>query len=241
MDTFSFSRLSLYEVCPYRFYKKYVDGYEEPITYPLALGKGVHKAIEDKINGKSHEEAIANGLVEAEFHPEVTKDELSLLVHNAPIYEINGETEVHFNIPLSDEENAPKLQGYIDIVGKDFIVDWKTNREMYHVRDNHQLGLYAWAMSRLKKMKEVHARLYFLRFKRESSFIFGTDEMEEARKWAYGLAKEIRGKLEMVKVMPELKDELFPATPLSHCSYCPFAIECYRQFSPIAKINGRGM
>lgn len=235
MDTFSFSRLSLYETCPHRFYKKYVEGYEEPITYPLALGKGVHKAIEDKINGVPHEQAIINGIVEADFHPEITKQELSYLTKNAPIHQIHGETEIYFKIPLSNEKNAPKIQGFIDVLGENFIVDWKTNRTMYHVRDNHQLGLYAWAMSRLRGMKEIHARLYFLRFRQESGFIFGMEEMEEARKWAYRLAKEIQGKLELVKVMPELKDELFPAMPSSYCSHCPFAIECFRQFSPIAQ------
>ena len=50
---FSFSRLNLYKTCPYRFFKKYIEGYEEPITYPLALGKGVHKAIE-KIYSAMH-------------------------------------------------------------------------------------------------------------------------------------------------------------------------------------------
>ena len=104
---FSFSRLSLYETCPYRFYKKYIQGYEEPTTYPLALGKGVHKAIEDKIKGVSHSEAVLNGMIEADFHPEVTMEELSDLVSHAPIQENMGETEIHFQLPLSDEEISP--------------------------------------------------------------------------------------------------------------------------------------
>ena len=64
---FSLSRSSLYTTCPYRFFKKYIEGNEEPATYPLALGKGVHKAVEDKINGVSHSEAIFNGIIEASF------------------------------------------------------------------------------------------------------------------------------------------------------------------------------
>ena len=71
---FSFSRLSLYETCPYRFYKKYIQGYKEPSSYPLALGKGVHKAIEDKIKGFSHSEAVLNGMIEADFQPEVRRN-----------------------------------------------------------------------------------------------------------------------------------------------------------------------
>ena len=51
---FTFSRLSVYETCPYRFNKKYIQGYDESNTYQLALGMGIHKVIEDKINGVSH-------------------------------------------------------------------------------------------------------------------------------------------------------------------------------------------
>lgn len=238
MDTFSFSRLSLYETCPYRFYQKYVEGFEEPITYPLALGKAVHKAIEDKMNGASHDEAITNGIIEVDFHPDVTKNELSSLVWKAPIKgknKIVGETEVYFKIPLSDEENAPKIQGFIDVVGGNFIYDWKTNRIPYDVRDNHQISLYSWAMKEKRGLTEVYGTLYFLRFRRSSSYRFSANEMEESRKWAYGLAKEIQGKLEMVKAMPYLKEELFPATPRSFCSHCPFVVGCFRKFSPIAK------
>ena len=39
------------------------------LSYPLALGKGVHKAIEDKIKGFSHTEAVLNGMIEADFQP----------------------------------------------------------------------------------------------------------------------------------------------------------------------------
>ena len=188
---FSFSRLSLYETCPYRFYKKYIQGYEEPTTYPLALGKGVHKAIEDKIKGVSHSEAVLNGIIEADFHPEVTLKELSDLVSRAPILENIGETEIHFQIPLSDEKSAPIIQGYIDLVstGGSRIVDWKTNRVRYGVRDNHQVGLYAWAVGQLKSQSTVESSLFFLRFKRESKHVFNRD-MARSRQWALGVASK---------------------------------------------------
>lgn len=235
MDVFSFSRLTLYEKCPERFYKKYVEGYEEPTTYPLALGKGVHRAVQDKLEGLDHDIAIQNGMKEAEYHPEVTIKELSWLTNNAPINQIYGDVEYYFKIPLSNEPNSPMIQGYIDVVGDNYIVDWKTNRVMYDVRDNHQIGLYSWAISKLKGWSEVHGSLYFLRFKRQSSFKFSLQEMEQARMWAYNLAKEIQGKLVVARAFPELKNELFPAIPTSYCSHCPFAIECFRKFSPVSK------
>ncbi|RKJ49622.1 PD-(D/E)XK nuclease family protein, partial [Butyricicoccus sp. 1XD8-22] len=177
-----------------------------------------------------------NGIIEAEFHPEVTKDELSTLAKNAPTHTLHScKTELYFKIPLSNEINAPFIQGYIDIVGENFIIDWKTNRVPYDVRENHQIGLYAWALYKLRGLYQVYGSLYFLRFKRESRFLYTVKEMEESRLWAYNLAKDIQGKLTLAKAMPELKDELFPATPSSFCSHCPIALDCFRKFSPVAK------
>lgn len=236
MDTFSFSRLSLYQTCPYRFYKKYVQGYEEPTTFPLALGKAVHKSIQDRLNDISLQEALMNGFIEADFHPNVTKKELSWLTKSAPIFQVRGEVELHFKIPLSNEEKAPELQGFIDVVSNDQIIDWKTNRKTYHVRDSHQLALYAWVISQLRGFSKVYGSLFFLRFKKVSGFLFGPNEMENARSWAYEMAKEIQCKLSLLKVMPELKDGLFPDTPSSYCAHCPLAIECFRKYSTTANI-----
>src|SRR5690625_5785497 len=82
---FSFSRLNLYEQCPYRFFNKYILKKDEPITQPLALGKAVHKAIEDKIKGIDHEQAVLNGYMEAEFHKELSYDDISKLTAKAPV------------------------------------------------------------------------------------------------------------------------------------------------------------
>ena len=230
---YSFSRLHLYSACPYRFFKKYIEGYEEPTTYPLALGKGVHKAVEDKINGVSHSEAVLNGMIEAEFHPEVTKDEMSTLVSHAPIQKNMGETEIYFQLPLSNADSAPMLQGYIDLVSSDGseIVDWKTNRVRYDVRGNHQIGLYAWAVGQLKNRNTVEGSLYFLRFRRASKHVFNQLDMDRSRQWALYVANKINSKREILDLLPEEADRLFPSTPSSHCRHCPFVIECYRKFS----------
>lgn len=235
MNLFSFSRLNLYQTCPYRFYKRYVEGIEEPETYPLALGKGVHKAVEERLNGTDFQTAIGLGMLEANFHPKVTEKEISRLTNNAPIQNLIGsvQTELYFELPLSDEENAPRIRGYIDVVGNGFIVDWKTNRVPYNIRDNYQLMLYSWALSKLYGWNEVSATLYFLRFRRDSTSIFTLNDMEQARTWAYNVAKEIQAKVELVKLMPQLRNELFPATPQNFCSHCPIAYECHSIFSTL--------
>ncbi|MDY7989849.1 PD-(D/E)XK nuclease family protein [Paenibacillus polymyxa] len=108
---YSFSRLSLYETCPHRFYYKYMLNRSEPVTKPLALGKAVHKAIELRIQGVAVEDAIAAAVIEVDFHPEVTYEEIASLMQRAP--EVSGQTEVHFVLPLGA---GIQLQGYIDLL-----------------------------------------------------------------------------------------------------------------------------
>src|SRR5690554_1553873 len=226
MQEFSFSRLQLYEQCPQRFYYKYVLGLDEPITKPLALGTAVHKAIELIIKGINKEEAIKEGMRECDFHKEVSVDEVRELVENAPFQKLKGETELYFRLPLFDEENSPVLQGYIDLVDGNKIVDFKTNRIAYNILDNYQLALYSWAISKLNGFSVVNGTLLFLRHKRESTYSFDEAKMTEAVEWARNLVTEINMKLETLDFRPEKWNELFPYKASSFCSHCPFSVEC---------------
>src|SRR5699024_160101 len=231
---FSFSRLNLYEQCPYRFFNKYVLGKEEPVTEPLALGKAVHKAIESKRNLVSHDEAVLEGYMEAGCHPDIRYDDISQLATAAPVH-FSGETEKYFKLPL--EEDGPVLQGYIDVVQPDgSIIDWKTNRVPYGATETKQLALYCWAVNQLKTAScssAVQGTYFFLRFRKEESFLFTSQDMEESRIWALNTANEIEEKLELYSMFPDKYKELFPANPSRLCSHCPFAIECTRDFTPI--------
>lgn len=229
MKKFSYSRLSLYEQCPRRFYYKYVLELEDKDTKPLALGKAVHKALECIINRTDFEEAIKQGLIECDFHPEVEPDEIRQLVKNAPFQKLKGETEVYFRIPLFDYPNSPKIEGYIDLIDGDRIYDYKTNRKMYSITDNYQIALYAWALSRIKGLSQVQGSLIFLRYKKESKFVFNEAVMNEAIEWAKELVKEILFKLEMLDFQPNLVDKLFPYQPSRYCKHCPFVIDCYKK------------
>ncbi|EGL84290.1 hypothetical protein CathTA2_0153 [Caldalkalibacillus thermarum TA2.A1] len=107
------------------------------MTKPLALGKAVHKGIEMLIQGYILEEAVCEGFIEADFHPQVERSEVESLVKKSPVHAGMGETEVHFQLPLSHSPSAPQLQGYIDLVVENesgvWFVDWKTNWQPYNV------------------------------------------------------------------------------------------------------------
>lgn len=231
MDKFSFSRLNTYETCPRRFYYRYVLGKEEPDTQPLALGRAVHKAIELVLNGLDLNEAVKEGYIEADFHPEVTLEEITELVQKAPFHEIKGETERYFCIPLFDEENSPMLQGYIDLVDGDRIYDFKTNWSPYNIHENHQVALYAWALSEIEGHESVHGSLLFLRFGLKSTDVFNREKMDNAIEWARGLVREILAKLEKLQSVPGKDKELFPYKASSACGHCPFVLDCFKEFS----------
>lgn len=233
MDTFSFSRLQLYQNCPLKFYYKYVLGIDEPTTKPLALGKAVHKAIECIINGTDPENAIKKGIIECDFHEEVNSNEIRELVEKVPFEKLKGETELYFRIPLFDYHDSPVLQGYIDLVDGDRIIDFKTNRIIYNVTDNYQVALYAWALSELRGFNQVEGSLYFLRYKKESTCLFNKSMITEAVNWARSLVNEIRFKLEMLEFYPDKWKDLFPYRPSSFCSHCPFALDCYNAHKKI--------
>ncbi|GIO42256.1 PD-(D/E)XK nuclease family protein [Paenibacillus barengoltzii] len=219
---YSYSRLSLYETCPYRFYQKYILGKKEPVTKPLALGKAVHKAIELKINGVSEHEAIIEAIIESDFHPEVTYEEIASLVQRAP--EVRGQTEVHFVLPLGD---SIQFQGYIDLLEEERFWDWKSNWRLYRANDTRQLALYAWAIMKRRGLRQVKGTLYFLRFRKAESFVYNESDANEAREWARGLAEEIEMKKSCLESFPDMASSLFPPTPGSHCKHCPFVLECY--------------
>lgn len=231
---FSFSRLNTYQDCPYRFYRKYILGYQEEITLPLALGKAVHKTLEDKIKGVNHDEAVLNGLIESDFHPEVEANEIDKMTRYVDLPSLhNGKVEYYFKIPLDDSPNSPLIQGFIDYVTNDgsVIVDWKSNRKMYHPLHNHQLGLYSWAINQILGAREVRATLHFLRFRRDQTHIYQTADMEYSRLWALSLSNEINDKVAELKVKGDEKaGEIFPSRSSSRCEHCPFAMDCFNEF-----------
>lgn len=195
------------------------------MTKPLALGKAVHKAIELKINGVSEEEAIVDALIEIDFHPEVTCDEVSDLLHRAP--DLKGETEVHFQLPLSLDSEI-ELQGYIDLVRPSDFWDWKSNWRTYQANDTMQLALYAWAMMKIRGINQVKGTLFFLRFRRAESFIYNYSDTEVARQWALTLAEEIEMKKSCLESFPDAASFFFPDQVGSHCKHCPFVLDCYK-------------
>lgn len=247
-QVFSYSRLTLFEECPYKWFLKYVEKIEEGDSLPLMFGKAVHKAIEEKMLGKSDKEALLEGWKEVEYYS-FNLIEYEALFRRAnvmkgeAVHNPNVATERHFVLPL-DGEGSPQIQGYIDVTRLIFgtynFTDWKTNRVMYDPMDTMQLALYAWALSQIHNVTEVTGTLFFLRFFKENvkSKIFRKHEMEAARVWALNLAKTIQSALKDFHTGKQTFEKCFPAKANPGCGTCPFADICVSNYPIISKSEG---
>lgn len=228
---YSYSRLKKYEDCPWAFYQKYVLEAPEPPAEPLVLGKSVHQAIQMALNGSTLDEAVSRACVEAELP--VPPGEVHRLVLPALEYLMVGNfpppyrVEEHFEVPL-DGPGSPVLQGYIDFFdGGGTLIDWKTNRAPYHPCENHQLGLYAYALKQMG-YGEVTGQLFFLRFRKASEPVRYTSELiDAARGWALTLANDIEERLVACELDGEDPAKAFAPKPLSgNCRSCAYASNC---------------
>ena len=230
---FSYSRLKQYEICPAAFSYKYLLELPEPATEPLVLGKAVHAVIQRYLNGDNMDTAVQTSVDEAELPLDV--EEVETLAGHPEVLDImGGVAEQHFSLALNDSGSVV-LQGYIDWWKDDVrgivLKDWKTNRNPYAPMNNHQLGLYALALSRLTGSSEVDGELVFLRYPFMSyryRHKYTRQDMYEARQWALNLAGEIQAKLAQMNSASNTLSEitLFPDRPNTHCQYCGYASLC---------------
>jgi hypothetical protein len=236
---FSFSRLNLFESCPFRWYLTYIEKRETEMSLPLALGRAVHKAIEQKMKGDTDKDALLKGWKDVEYY-DFNLTEYEELYRRANVVqgEANSpsvEVEKHFTLYL-DGEGSPRVQGYIDVVRHIFgtvsFDDWKTNHQMYEPMDTMQLPLYAWALSQIYNVDQVTGTLFFLRFYKNNrkTFVFSKKEMEQARQWALKVAEEILAAKNDVENGHRRFEDCFPAKANSSCTNCPFATECIERY-----------
>jgi len=232
---YSYSRLKKYEECPAAFYRKYVQELPEVPSEVAVLGKAVHKAIQHRLNGVDVKSAVYKAITKAEAP--VSYDEVFKFVSHPEVENMlkNNikKVEHHFQLPL-DGPNSPVIQGYIDLWWEDFLevtlLDWKTHRKKYTPKSNHQLGLYAWALSQITGKKQIKGCLVFLRYGQTNCYEivdYDHNDMEAARSWALNLANKIEAafkKLFTIKHLSYLY--VFPANPGTHCEHCSYAALC---------------
>ncbi|QNB45430.1 hypothetical protein BR63_03315 [Thermanaerosceptrum fracticalcis] len=244
MNTFSFSRLNLYQTCPRRFYYKYVLELDDPPGEAAILGKTVHKAIELVLNGRSFDDAVLTACME-EAELMLDKQEIERMVQTAmntlPMFpgKPTG-VEQYFLEKLTEQSELfpgmvipeTKIQGYIDLAYKNrtlpAILDWKTNRQPYPVNHTWQIPLYASIIMEQEKAEAVEGVLVFLRTGQIFKQIISKEMAKMAMGWAARLAGEINIKLYHLNT--DRADPLasFNSQPSTACGHCPWSYLCLK-------------
>ena len=159
--------LSDYALCPLRFKYRYIDGHPGyqsgvgPYQDAMALGRLTHKALELGI-----ESAEALLKYDSQLPATAVREAFALAqrFYSAEAYNEQRQGNLAWEQKISIEVGDLTLNGVIDLVGKDFVLDFKTDQAIHPQHHRFQL----WAYS--KAVDKPNAHLAYLRHDHLHSF-----------------------------------------------------------------------
>lgn len=233
--TLSFSRISQYLECPYKFFLAYIVGLPGiPRSY-FSFGKSVHAALEEYHRPKLlsddtsmdwllslYEKSwVSEGFPDIETELRCKDEGRSILIgyHNHLGGNMPKVAEVELNFKFAVDGII--LTGFVDRIdlnddGSVNLVDYKTSKSIPAVLENLdrlQLSIYSLAISSLWNVKVRQASNLYLRQIAWRTFEPTLADFETAR--------------EMInKVAQGITDKKFDRCPNRFCAYCDFYEGC---------------
>ncbi len=199
--------LTDYARCPQRFKLHYLDGHPglgEGLAYGMQTGTLVHKALEHNITRPQDLLPFAEGDWEQSVFNEAIA--LALKFFKLPAYQQLRNTAVAKEQQISFQLNQITFNGVIDLVGNDWVLDYKSDRLMQPQDHRFQLWVYAAAL------KYTKAHIAYLRHDQIHSFT--TKDFREIAIEADILSQQIH-------------QGNYAATPtMEKCAYCPYLAFC---------------
>lgn len=201
--------LSDYALCPLRFKFRHIDGHPGyqtgtgPHQDAMALGRLTHKALELGID--SAEELAKH---ELQLPESAVQKALSLAqrFHSADAYAEQRQGNLTWEKKISLDVGSLMLNGIVDLVGDDFVLDFKTDQSIQPEHHRFQV----WAYSRATGKPNAH--LAYLRHDQLHSF---TSE-------ALSVVDQ-----EALALVSCLTSGDFKAQPeRHHCNICPYSEIC---------------
>ena len=159
--------LSDYALCPLRFKFRHIDGHPGyqtgtgPHQDAMALGRLTHKALELGID--SVEELAKQ---KSQLPIAAVKEAFSLAqkFHLADAYAEQRQGNLTWEKAVSLRVGTLTLNGIVDLVGDNFVLDFKTDQSMHP--DHHRFQLWAYSRAAGKPIAHLaylrHDRLYSL-------------------------------------------------------------------------------
>jgi ATP-dependent helicase/nuclease subunit A len=164
----------------------------------------VHKALEHNLTQAKDLLPFA----EADWSQSVFEEAIALAIRffKLPIYQELRQTAVAKEQQISFKLDRLTFNGVIDLVGHDWVLDYKSDRNIQPLDHRFQLWIYAAALN------YPHAHIVYLRHDRIHSFT--KSNLAEITDEAHALAQNIyQGN--------------YIATPtMEKCAYCPYLAFC---------------
>ena len=199
--------LTDYARCPQRFKLRFIDGHPglgEGLACGMQIGTLVHKALEHNI---TQVQALLP-FAESDWSQDVFARAIALAQRffQLPIYHHFRHTAVAKEQQISLQLGKLTFNGVIDLVGNDWVLDYKSDRTMQPADHRFQLWIYAQAL------KHSNAHIVYLRHDRIYSFT--KNDLAAIAPEANNLAQQIyQGN--------------YTATPtLEKCAFCPYLAFC---------------
>ncbi|MEM8722262.1 MAG: UvrD-helicase domain-containing protein [Cyanobacteria bacterium P01_G01_bin.39] len=199
--------LTDYARCPQRFKLHYIDGHPglgEGLAYGMQTGTLVHKALEHNITQPQDLLPFA----ESDWSPLVFNEAIALAhrFFKLPAYQHLRQTAVAKEQKINWQLDSITFNGVVDLVGSDWVLDYKSDRTMHPENHRFQLWLYATALN------QTNAYIAYLRH--DHVHHFTQQQLAEITPQAHNLSRKI-------------SQGNYTATPTTEkCAYCPYLACC---------------
>jgi ATP-dependent helicase/nuclease subunit A len=199
--------LTDYARCPQRFKLRLIDGHPglgAGLASGMQLGTLVHKALEHNITQAQNLLPFAEGDWEEEVFAEAIA--LAQRFFQLPIYQHFRQTALTKEQQISLKIGKITFNGVIDLVGDNWILDYKSDRQIQPEDHRFQLWVYAQAL------QHPHAHIAYLRHDHIHSL--NHDDLN-------AIAPEIN------LITQQIHAGNYTATPtLEKCAICPYIAFC---------------
>ncbi|NJK55047.1 MAG: UvrD-helicase domain-containing protein [Pleurocapsa sp. SU_5_0] len=207
--------LTDYARCPQRFKLHFIDGHPglgegilkdtaSHMAYAMQTGTLVHKALEHNLTQPQDLLPFA----EEDWSQSLLDEAIALAIRffKLPIYQHLRQTAVAKEQQISFKLDRLTFNGVIDLVGHDWVLDYKSDRTIQPQDHRFQLWVYAAALN------HPHAHIVYLRHDKIHSFM--PSHLEEIADEANSLSQKI-------------SQGDYIATPTTEkCAYCPYLAFC---------------
>jgi len=207
--------------CPRRIELAYKGAEELPIHYLQAKGKIVHAVVEDILRGEEPKPdfgILSDAKRELSREVEPLIKNLQDWIENTEYDLSNAQLELELEMNMQD---GYILQGHLDLVTPEVIVDFKTSTKRNTLANRMQLSAYKILAEHNNVAHDPKLVNVFLGGKTYREYELTPEEIERATILFMDSLEQHKGMLELIK-----KGHRMPCHVSFECVFCPFRHIC---------------